>query len=76
MLSVSSLACFDRVTSRMDFNVLWSHPCQCAQNVQTEQTLLPSVLSCCITHRGSIRNTFLTTDTIGHVSYNPNVQEF
>ena len=33
MLSVSSLACFDLVTSCMDFNFQWSDPCQCAQNV-------------------------------------------
>ena len=52
MLSVSSLACFDIVTSRMDSNFLQSDPCQCSQDVQAEQTLLSSVLSCCITHRG------------------------
>ena len=50
MLSVSSLPCFDLVTSSRDFNFLWFDPCQCAQNVQAEQTLLPSVLSCCIYH--------------------------
>ena len=50
MLSVSFLACFDLVTSSRDFYVLWSNPCQCAQNVHVEQTLLPSVLSCCIYH--------------------------
>ena len=65
VMSVSSLACFDLVTSSMDFNFLWSDPCQCAQKVQAEQTLHPGVLSCCITHRRHIRgNTFLTTDTI------------
>ena len=50
MLSGSSLACFDLVTSCMDLNFLWSDPCQCAQNVKAEQTLLPGVLSCCIYH--------------------------
>ena len=60
-VSMSSLACFDlvtwlqgqnkpRMTSRMDLNFLWSDPCQCALNVQAEQTLLPGVLSCCIYH--------------------------
>ena len=44
MLSVSSLACFDLVTSHMDSNSLWSHPCQCAQNVQAEQTLCIELL--------------------------------
>ena len=38
MLSVSSLACFDLVTISRVFNFLWSDPCQCAQNVQAEQT--------------------------------------
>ena len=66
MMSVSSLVCFNLETSSMDFNFLWSDPCQCAQKVQAEKTLLrvPGVLSCCITHRRPIRNTFLTTDTI------------
>ena len=45
MLSVSSLASFDIVSSLRDFNFLWSDPCQCVQNVHAEQTLLPGVLS-------------------------------
>ena len=50
MLSVTSLACFDLVTSPKDLNFLWYDPCQWVQNVQAKQTLLPGVLSCCIYH--------------------------
>ena len=46
VLSMSSLACFDLVTSVMDFNFLWSDPYQCAQKVQTEQTLLLGTMVC------------------------------
>ena len=41
MLSGHPWLVLSLVTSCMDFNVLWSHLCQCAQNVQAEQTLLP-----------------------------------
>ena len=49
MLSMSSLACFDLVTSLMNVFLCFD-PFQCVQKVQTEQTLLPGVLSCCITY--------------------------